>query len=728
MEEKKTDFSEVVYKIKNNSILLPDFQRKFVWTDEEKQRKLIASVLAKMPIGSVLLLKSSSDEFASKMIGNNNEVKIEEEKKNCSIEYLLDGQQRITVLSNVFSDVIFENCRVVKDLVSNSLLRRFFLKIPRYQTVVERKCKDHFGVERLKFPYSNPEKDEPTFLTQDILESIISIDFKKTEEKPYNPFMQNTNAKIASFCMDADDEYYLLPLYLLVESTEASTSKQRVLNYIINQISDDIRFSIMLHYDKQDMGNLPNFLHEIADEDTYNEIKDDIGNRDWVDECMKQQASDLWSTKFIQYLKSCLAHMNLTQIIVEEAKRDRAIDIYENLNLGGISLNTFDLIMARVAKKYKGNFYKRVVNNIKNYHDYDTAFVPEKIHSLFNTFKQKQISFAENMRCCDEKDDDINKTYINVFLNVLSLCSYNPDYNCANIRLEYIKRNCILAIDPEDIDGKCDMVCEGIDRALFFLKCRCGIRTIKDIHYELILALLAYIFTNDQWFNCRGVHDLLEAWYWSAIFSGEFDSDQNSRMITNLQQLINVINSEDHYEYIKNMENSIFEKKNFSNIEFLLMKDSELLGRYPKDVIKNGICQFLIAQTYDDLFDKDCKVSTFMKEANTLEAHHIIPLGSVRKMNENTKQMRDNKGHILNSPFNFIYITKDANGKISDMTITEYKKYIIPTALSEVCFSNTIGSITDDNIEGVLTERCNLLIGKMKNRINSLLENVCIDL
>lgn len=48
--------SNIIEKITNKEILLPDFQRNFVWRDEEKQSRLIASVLAKMPVGSILLL------------------------------------------------------------------------------------------------------------------------------------------------------------------------------------------------------------------------------------------------------------------------------------------------------------------------------------------------------------------------------------------------------------------------------------------------------------------------------------------------------------------------------------------------------------------------------------------------------------------------------------------------------------------------------------------------
>ena len=103
----KNDFTELVRSIQSNKILLPDFQREFVWTDEEVQKRLISSVLAKMPIGSILLLESDPKDYSCKKIGCN--IKIDNSGIKGKVCFLLDGQQRITVLSNVFSNVIQEN-------------------------------------------------------------------------------------------------------------------------------------------------------------------------------------------------------------------------------------------------------------------------------------------------------------------------------------------------------------------------------------------------------------------------------------------------------------------------------------------------------------------------------------------------------------------------------------------------------------------------------------------
>mgnify|MGYP000797109528 CR=1 FL=1 len=95
MENQRLDFGEIVRKIAEDKMLLPDFQRGFVWKDEE-QRKIVASVLAKMPIGSILLLKSKPDEYASKSIGM--KEKNTYQSQDGEVEFLLDGQQRMTCL------------------------------------------------------------------------------------------------------------------------------------------------------------------------------------------------------------------------------------------------------------------------------------------------------------------------------------------------------------------------------------------------------------------------------------------------------------------------------------------------------------------------------------------------------------------------------------------------------------------------------------------------------
>lgn len=62
------------------------------------------------------------------------------------------------------------------------------------------------------------------------------------------------------------------------------------------------------------------------------------------------------------------------------------------------------------------------------------------------------------------------------------------------------------------------------------------------------------------------------------------------------------------------------------------------------------------------MFDSEEVMSVFSektKSDNTsLEAHHIIPLGSVKKIGQVSGALRRDVRSIYNSPLNFIYITK----------------------------------------------------------------------
>src|SRR5690606_21526776 len=65
------------------------------------QRSLVASVLNGIPIGSVLVLKDSSPQFAARAVGTRRDTSVE----GSTCDYLLDGQQRLTSLYAALADL-----------------------------------------------------------------------------------------------------------------------------------------------------------------------------------------------------------------------------------------------------------------------------------------------------------------------------------------------------------------------------------------------------------------------------------------------------------------------------------------------------------------------------------------------------------------------------------------------------------------------------------------------
>lgn len=96
---------QLLDRVYNGEIVLPDFQRSFIW-EPENVRELVVSILGDYFIGSMLTMDSSKDEapFALRLIGGvermNKEVKIPS-----LVKILLDGQQRTTALFYALYDV-----------------------------------------------------------------------------------------------------------------------------------------------------------------------------------------------------------------------------------------------------------------------------------------------------------------------------------------------------------------------------------------------------------------------------------------------------------------------------------------------------------------------------------------------------------------------------------------------------------------------------------------------
>lgn len=87
-------YEALFVQIDTGQIKLPMFQREFVW-DKEQSAKLIDSILKGFPIGTFIFWKTKEELRSYKEVGNH---KLPETPKGDYVEYILDGQQRITSL------------------------------------------------------------------------------------------------------------------------------------------------------------------------------------------------------------------------------------------------------------------------------------------------------------------------------------------------------------------------------------------------------------------------------------------------------------------------------------------------------------------------------------------------------------------------------------------------------------------------------------------------------
>lgn len=719
MDEKTTsELKQIIKNIENEQILLPNFQREFTWKDEKMQKGLVCSVLARMPVGSILLLKSTEREFGCRKIGL--KVSANKDEDKTEVQYLLDGQQRLTVLSNVFSTVIFDNMKNYSELNSDSLKRRFFIKLPKWKTLKENENKiDLFGLRELEFPINNPDIENPSFLTGDIEPYVETKSFTANDNKFYNP-KTKINGNLVSACINPEE--YLIPLYLLAPTEKNLDASTRYLGKIVYGISEAISSEITDYYNDLPEEEKKVFLNTIIDNPD-----DDI-------EVQLTEKAETWAEKMKQYLTACTGKMALHQIILDKEDRNRAIDIYENLNKGGVTLSTFDLIVAKVAKEDpECNYYDRIRKNIfKDKTEYDYNLISDDVKQYVINSNYKNAS--KSIRVCkDNSSKDIASNFTDPFLNLLGITYYCKKEDYSDVKIDFTKREQVLNITPAFIDSNCEKICTALDRAFFFFQTRCGIRKISEINYQWMISIVALVFIKKERFLDKSIHDLLEAWYWDCIFSGEFNSDQNENAMKNIKLLFQTFTKQIDKNWLVLMKDKVFNCENFSTKKFILMEYAQYES-YPKKPFRNFICQFFLSRTYDDLLT-DTVISVFSPEADTLEAHHLLPVGQYKEYEQNSAEIRGDDKHICNSPVNFIYILPRTNKDIGKEDLPNYINRITDTAkatlhIGSYITGDVLNSLVDDNtsIEDrlkiaykILDKRFDAIKGTVEKRIKTLL-------
>ena len=96
-EQPKPDskkYSDLINEIQKGIIKIPKFQREFVWSID-KTAKLLDSILKGYPIGTLILWQTDERINDIKNVGN---LEIPETPEGTKVQYVLDGQQRITSL------------------------------------------------------------------------------------------------------------------------------------------------------------------------------------------------------------------------------------------------------------------------------------------------------------------------------------------------------------------------------------------------------------------------------------------------------------------------------------------------------------------------------------------------------------------------------------------------------------------------------------------------------
>jgi hypothetical protein len=101
LEPSAIKIDKALSRIESGDIKIPAFQRRFVW-NQEQVLELLDSVYHNYPIGSVLLWRSSEKLKATRNVAG---LEIPERSAEYPVNYVLDGQQRLSAIYGVFAKV-----------------------------------------------------------------------------------------------------------------------------------------------------------------------------------------------------------------------------------------------------------------------------------------------------------------------------------------------------------------------------------------------------------------------------------------------------------------------------------------------------------------------------------------------------------------------------------------------------------------------------------------------
>ena len=565
------------------NLLLPNFQREFVWKPQEQQLQLACSLFLDIPIGSILVL-DQLDNIGTRRLCYKTE---NEESQSKDSNLLMDGQQRISTIKSIFSDLYSgsSDWKKIHDCLHNNLRYRWFLDLS-LEHVEDNKLKEKLDLLydfywNKKFEDYDIEEIESFIINKKILIT------KKIQDR-WHP--AQTVDKVRHYC----DEENLLPLFMILSDVPN-------LKFIIQRISG--KYIDFLTQNK----NIEFVKQHIT------RIKEDckiiIENKEKRSEIINQIETNV--TKFFD---NHVIHKDIYGVEYKKTQLNKAIVAFNTMNTGGISLGVFDIVSAKYSKLKKGRLFETLFKHaehiIKNIDD----------SSVEELIKDKFIEDDKNI---------ITKNFSDMYLNMLSLFK-NSDEPCSEFKLDLIKQKSLLKINEKDIEEHSEKSVRSLILAFQFLIKRCGISSIKDIKYQLTAIPIAYnLYQNTNKNEMKEIEDKIEYSYWMSLFSGKYEKGQNAFSIDHLKKLTDFIKKSENDPF-KQYQNDLCNKKGYSDLEGFKAFYEDNSYSYNSN-IGEYFLQFILSSA----LKKETEI--FKKHANNKEAQikiehfknldkdHIIP-------------------------------------------------------------------------------------------------------
>lgn len=656
---------DIIKDINEEKLLLPSFQREYVWS-EEAQRSLLASVITQVPCTSSLFVEetnSTKATFCCRSIGKT--------VKNGYVDtvgkvftYILDGQQRFTTLYFSFSDVYEGKTNIEKvefhRSIYDKLKNRFFLKLHDLK-----KDKFLFGYEDLSYNDLILNEMMPDDVV-DFIHNYVDIDSTK------DFFNINSDPqKIIDGCI----ENTLIPLFWFFSKNDHQIKriiKKLGIKRCENLLSENKFIELQKVYENNDI-DISDFAKMSAKLKGKHKKEKEIAIN-YFDK-LNEDTSDVWSSKIEKYLSNQISTYEIIPIKLNNI--NKAFATFSHINNGGTKLSTLDLICARMDDV---DLRYQLIDGIKKgYIFFDSNFIKKELFL--------EDSFGLMVK------GSLDNSFSDFFIQVLNILHFKNSINIKtgkkneidDLPSNFSKQEYSLKYLNEDFLKK--HLKEGIEIAIktsIFLNYHCGHSSFKNVTNKLLLLPLSLtLIYKDADLSESNIKNMI-SFFWINLFSGRYDSHQNINCFDDCKEIYKFIINKDldkKNKLIGKLENEVLNVEGFATKISLTMPAKEL----PKESAVKNIFMFIRSngRPFPDWIP-----GGEILQNDKVEIHHIIPLATASSIDQSSKKIRGNKSHPLNAAMNKTPISYAANREIKSFTLVKYGKTLASLTLDKHMIHN----------------------------------------
>lgn len=649
---------EIIDSHTHGKLVLPNFQREFVWSVED-QRQLLTSLLADIPIGAVLLLRGTSTDFTARRFGRRAEA---EPTKECT--FLLDGQQRLSCVHHFLSDPLSEEPgweSVTRDTYYN-LRYRWLVRV-----VPEQDKPDPFGYFHLHFRGIREEPEALGDFVEPFRVKLAGSDGAVAHPEWLAGQLADENGnegelryRIAKGLANQG----FVPLWEIISRPSDAGSLHGMALQIIAQSRAEQLAARSGPADEAILAAAQEVrpgLVQANDDVTYNDLAEAITSM-----------SATWVKAMRDYFDE-LGGREVPQVILPGAEIDRAIPIFEVMNQGGTPLTTFDLVVAKMARLAvdRETAERSLAEQLIQHALESTVEVTSALWDTHGARSPEELWKVSEYNFVVERDS-LSNHFKNALLNLLSVRAHSSASSVTDLDTEHIKRPAILKLESKQIEDLWKDVANAVIRAWAFLSLRCGIRNSADLRNKLILLPIAFVVSNDEIWGDSEALNRLEYWYWCTTLAGTYTERQSDNCINDIK-LLNAWLVEGDSNPFRIRETHVLAAPNYSD-DITLLRQHEEAG-VTSDV-GDYIAQYVLSRNpLDFLEDSMLAAWDFEQE---LELHHVIPLHSATSVGESTSRLRSRteQRHVLNSPLNRTFILKKSNRVLGARPVQQYMEHV----------------------------------------------------